>query len=490
MPSDKSAPSLLPLLEKTNLPIRTRGRKRQASEDEKAHGSTQTGHSASTWILLGSEEHVRREESSPGSHAKKTSTITPWSAVRRRSRTDDETIQMPQAKLLRSEVESRAFPTTASVQDDSRASSASSSVREALPEGVVDIYSSKQPTIQACPCHQNHAKNATDSFFSSYGYEYYQILKDQEEDTSTTCASSTADSLSQGSSPLTGTPVRHNRSLVSSATPVLGSTPLEGDLECLDRQPHLTPRMRAILVDWMIELAEEYKCAPLTLQLAVALVDKSLACGVPSLTPENNTKGYFTVQRDMLQCVGCACMWIAAKIEEITPPSVNEFVYISDNSYSREQIVDMELSICTALTFRLSQVTPYHYVEEFLRASCACGDPSCSAPENPVLKNMVLYLLELSMLPHELAHVNASLKAAAAVYMARVTLGIRDYWTKTLEYYTGWDLANLEETVLTIHRYHRDSEESSLKSVHVKFRSDKYNNVSLKTVPLESDLGF
>jgi hypothetical protein len=248
--------------------------------------------------------------------------------------------------------------------------------------------------------------------------------------------------------------------------------------------------MRAILIDWMIELAEEYKCTPMTLQLAVALVDKSLARGAPSLTSENKTKGYFTVKRDMLQCVGCACMWIAAKIEEITPPSVDEFVYISDNSYSREQIIDMELSICTALTFRLSQVTPYHYVEEFLRASCACGDPSCSAPENPVLKNMVLYLLELSMLPHELAHVNASLKAAAAVYVARVTLGFRDYWTKTLEYYTGWDLADLEKTVKTIHRYHSASEESSLKSVFVKFRSDKYSNVSLKTVPLESDLGF
>jgi hypothetical protein len=77
---------------------------------------------------------------------------------------------------------------------------------------------------------------------------------------------------------------------------------------------------------------------------------------------------------------------------------------------------------------------------------------------------MVLYLLGLSMLPHELAYVNVSRKCAAAVYVACVTLGIRDYWTKTPEFFTGYALVDLEDTVLTIHRYHRAAEESSLKS--------------------------
>lgn len=171
-----------------------------------------------------------------------------------------------------------------------------------------------------------------------------------------------------------------------------------------------------------------------------------------------------------------------------------DFVYISDNSYTKEQIVDMELTVCTALEFRLFQVTPSHFVSEFLRASCACGNPSCGAMCNPRLKYMVLYMLELCLLPHELAHVSASLKAAAAVYVTRVNLGIRSeegsYWTKPLEYYTGYDISDLEETALTIHRYHRAAEESELKSVFVKFSKEKYSCVALKTVPLESEFGF
>lgn len=188
-------------------------------------------------------------------------------------------------------------------------------------------------------------------------------------------------------------------------------------------------------------------------------------------------------------------MWIAAKIEETDPPLVMDFVYISDNSYNKEQIVDMELTVCTALEFRLAQVTPFHFVVELLRASCACGSRSCGVQDS-LLKHMVLYLLELSLLPQELVHVRPSLKAAAAVYVARVNLGIRSrddnesYWSKTLEYYSGYDISDLEETALVIHRYHRVAEESSLKGAFSKYSKKKYSCVSLKTVPLESEFGF
>ncbi len=35
--------------------------------------------------------------------------------------------------------------------------------------------------------------------------------------------------------------------------------------------------MRAVLIDWLIEVAEEYKIASVTLHTAVALVDRCLA---------------------------------------------------------------------------------------------------------------------------------------------------------------------------------------------------------------------
>ncbi len=44
------------------------------------------------------------------------------------------------------------------------------------------------------------------------------------------------------------------------------------------------------------------------------------------------------VQRTKLQLVGAACMFIAAKYEEIYPPDVAEFVYITDDTYNKRQV--------------------------------------------------------------------------------------------------------------------------------------------------------
>ena len=45
-----------------------------------------------------------------------------------------------------------------------------------------------------------------------------------------------------------------------------------------------------------------------------------------------------TVLRKKLQLVGTACMLIASKLEEIYPPEVSEFVYITDDTYTDKEV--------------------------------------------------------------------------------------------------------------------------------------------------------
>ena len=94
--------------------------------------------------------------------------------------------------------------------------------------------------------------------------------------------------------------------------------------------------------------------------------------------------------------------------------------------------------------------------------------------------------------------------AAAAVYLARVTLGIPRaiqiaepevdhitcHWTPTLEHYTGYTQNDLEETVLEIHKYQMAAETSNLKAVFNKYKEKTYNRVALKTVVRREELGF
>lgn len=89
-------------------------------------------------------------------------------------------------------------------------------------------------------------------------------------------------------------------------------------------QKDITPSMRGILIDWLVEVAEEYKLVPDTLYLTVAYIDRFLSCN--------------TVTRQRLQLLGVSCMLIASKYEEICAPQVEEFCYITDNTYRREEV--------------------------------------------------------------------------------------------------------------------------------------------------------
>lgn len=48
----------------------------------------------------------------------------------------------------------------------------------------------------------------------------------------------------------------------------------------------------------------------------------------------------FKINRKQFQLLGCACMMIAAKFEEVYGPNVEEFVYISDQTYTPDEVCD------------------------------------------------------------------------------------------------------------------------------------------------------
>lgn len=83
--------------------------------------------------------------------------------------------------------------------------------------------------------------------------------------------------------------------------------------------------MRGILVDWIIEVHLKFKLLPETLFLTVSLIDRYL-----EMTQ---------IMRTQLQLVAVSAMLIASKYEEIYAPEVRDFVFITDNAYTREEIL-------------------------------------------------------------------------------------------------------------------------------------------------------
>ena len=52
-----------------------------------------------------------------------------------------------------------------------------------------------------------------------------------------------------------------------------------------------------------------------------------------------------SIARQSFQLLGTSCLFIASKYEEIYPPDVNEFVYITDETYDKAQVLKMEMLI-------------------------------------------------------------------------------------------------------------------------------------------------
>lgn len=93
-------------------------------------------------------------------------------------------------------------------------------------------------------------------------------------------------------------------------------------------QQELNKRMRDVLVDWLTEVHHRFELIQETLHLTIHLLDRYL-----SKEP---------VTRDEVQLVGITAMMVAAKYEEMYPPELNDYVYITDNAYSDRRILDME----------------------------------------------------------------------------------------------------------------------------------------------------
>lgn len=114
------------------------------------------------------------------------------------------------------------------------------------------------------------------------------------------------------------------------------------------------PRMRAILLDWVMEVCEVYHLRRVTYYLSVDYFDRFL-----SIRPD--------VPKNQLQLVGVTCLFLASKLEEIYPPKLTEFSYVCDGACSPEEILACELLILNSLGWDLNIMTPSDWLNLYMQ---------------------------------------------------------------------------------------------------------------------------
>ncbi|CAH1724067.1 unnamed protein product [Aphis gossypii] len=221
------------------------------------------------------------------------------------------------------------------------------------------------------------------------------------------------------------------------------------------RQPDVTYSMRAILVDWLVEVAQEYKLQNETLYLAVSFIDRFLSL--------------MSVVRAKLQLLGTAAMFVASKYEEIYPPDVSEFVYITDDTYTKKQVLKMEQLILKVLGFDVSNPTTVI----FLTHICV----HCNVP----LKVMYLamYLGEMSLLEADpYLSYTPSLIGCGAVALARLILNYEVIWPENMFELTKYSLNDLIPVLKHLNQTYKTAPHSQQSAIRTKYKSARYHSVS------------
>lgn len=67
--------------------------------------------------------------------------------------------------------------------------------------------------------------------------------------------------------------------------------------------------------------------------------------------------------------MGVAALLTVTKYEEIYPPLLKDFVFIADNTYTAEEILEMEKDILFSLDFDLSLTTGFRFLERFSKVA-------------------------------------------------------------------------------------------------------------------------
>ncbi|XP_059284562.1 putative cyclin-B3-1 isoform X2 [Lycium ferocissimum] len=229
----------------------------------------------------------------------------------------------------------------------------------------------------------------------------------------------------------------------------------------MEIQKEITPQMRGILINWLIEVHLKFDLMQETLFLMVTLLDYYLSLA--------------RVKKNDLQLVGLTSLLLASKYEDLCHPRIMDLVSISGESYTRDQMLETEKDILRKLKFRLNAATPYVFMLRLLKAAHA----------DTQFEHLAFYLIELCLVEYEALNYKPSMLCASAIYVARCTMQMTPAWTPLLGMHARYQESQLRHCAEMILRFHKAATTALLKVTHEKYMCSSNSSVA-SIRPLES----
>lgn len=137
--------------------------------------------------------------------------------------------------------------------------------------------------------------------------------------------------------------------------------------DALDAMTQLDPSMRTILLDWVMEVSQEFALGRETMHLASNYIDRVLTLCARNDKDAGHGFHRDFINRENLQLLGVTCLSIASKLEEIYPPNVVDFAGTTDDAYTTNEIYEMERMVLQEMAWCLHAQTPFSWLKLFVK---------------------------------------------------------------------------------------------------------------------------
>ncbi|GFO18567.1 cyclin-f-like [Plakobranchus ocellatus] len=186
---------------------------------------------------------------------------------------------------------------------------------------------------------------------------------------------------------------------------------------------------RYILVDWLVEVLGMKEYSTHTLYLAVSMFDRFMQVR--------------KIQRSQVQLLGVAAMVLSSRYLGFNILTIREAAWLTDNSYSYQDVVRMMGELVAALGGNLRVLNIHDYV---MVLAPLVGETCQSAM-------LMEYLAMLCLLQSEMGQYSPAEIAASSLLLARLLLNCADPWPAVVQEWTGFSQDYL--SLCTFHIYNK-----------------------------------
>ncbi|KAK4687007.1 hypothetical protein P7C73_g3122, partial [Tremellales sp. Uapishka_1] len=174
--------------------------------------------------------------------------------------------------------------------------------------------------------------------------------------------------------------------------------------ELMDMQPELQWFMRPYLIDFLVEIHQQFRLRPEVLYLAINIVDRYVSKRV--------------VYKKHYQLVGCAALWIAAKFEDGKDrvPLVKELADMCCKAYDESAFIQMEGHVLSTIGWCIGHPT----AEAWLRLEVSHGGMQM---EEAKVAHLARFFMETTLFHREFVGMQSSIIASGALLLARSVCG-------------------------------------------------------------------